>query len=99
MLVSPAILDPLRRSLAWLLSLRDAEGRIVCPQHKVEHTGKTAGVIGLALALRLHDPEAERAELWGVAVEQARRRSLPQSGSTAGEEVADCPARMRPAGW
>ena len=76
MLVSPAILDPLRRSLAWLLSLRDAEGRIVCPQHKVEHTGKTAGVIGLALALRLHDPEADRAELLGVAVEQARRLVL-----------------------
>ena len=76
MLVSPAILDPLRRSLAWLLSLRDPEGKIVCPQHKVEHTGKTAGVIGLALALRVHDPEADRAELLGVAVEQARRLVL-----------------------
>ena len=68
MLVSPAILDPLRRSLAWLLSLRDSEGKIVCPQHKVEHSGKTAGVIGLALALRVHDPDADRAELLGVAV-------------------------------
>ena len=76
MLVSPAILDPLRRSLAWLLSLRDSEGKIVCPQHKVEHSGKTAGVIGLALALRVHDPNADRAELLGVAVEQARRLVL-----------------------
>lgn len=48
----------------------------MCPQHKVEHTGKTAGVIGLALALRVHDPEADRAELLGVAVEQARRLVL-----------------------
>jgi hypothetical protein len=75
-LVSPAILDPLRRSLSWLLSLRDADGKIVCPQHKVEHTGKTAGVIGLALALREHDPDADRAELLGVAVQQARRMVL-----------------------
>ncbi len=48
----------------------------MCPQHKVEHTGKTAGVIGLALGLRAHDPEADRAELLGVAVEQARRLVL-----------------------
>ena len=48
----------------------------MCPQHKVEHSGKTAGVIGLALALRVHDPNADRAELLGVAVEQARRLVL-----------------------
>ena len=72
-LVSPAILEPLGRTLAWLLSLRDGQGRIVCPWHKVEHTGKSAGVIGLALALRTHDPDANREELLGVAVEQARR--------------------------
>jgi len=72
-LVSPVILEPLGRTLAWLLSLRDGQGRIVCPWHKVEHTGKSAGVIGLALALRTHDPDANREELLGVAVEQARR--------------------------
>ncbi len=72
-LVSPAILEPLGRTLAWLLSLRDGQGRIVCPQHGVEHTGKNAGVIGLALALRTHDPDADREELLEVAVEQARR--------------------------
>ena len=60
MLVSPAILEPLGRTLSWLLSLRDGEGRILCPQHRVEHTGKSAGVIGLALALREHDPDADR---------------------------------------
>ena len=64
-LVSPAILEPLGRTLGWLLSLRDSEGRIMCPRHGVEHTGKTAGVIGLALALREHDPSAERSELLG----------------------------------
>ena len=72
-LVSPAILEPLDRTLSWLLSLREVGGRIVCPQHRVEHTGKSAGVIALALALREHDPDADRSELLGVAVEQARR--------------------------
>jgi hypothetical protein len=30
------------RSLDWLLALRDADGRIVCREHAVEHTGKSA---------------------------------------------------------
>ena len=71
--VSPAILEPLGRSLRWLLSLRDGQGRIMCPQHRVEHTGKSAGVIGLALALRTYDPDADKDELLAAAVQQARR--------------------------
>ena len=72
-LVSPAILEPLGRTLRWLLSLRDSQGRIICPQHRVEHTGKSAGVIGLALALRRYDPSADPEELLSVAAQQARR--------------------------
>ncbi len=40
--VREEILEPLRRVLRWLASLRDAQGRIFCPEHKVEHTGKSA---------------------------------------------------------
>ena len=72
-LVSPAILEPLGRSLRWLLSLRDGQGRIICPAHRVEHTGKSAGVIGLALAIRAYEPDADKEELLAVAVQQARR--------------------------
>ncbi len=64
------ILAALERVQAWALGHRDAKGRIVCPEHKVEHTGKSACVAITA------------AELWratGVerhldaAVEQGRR--------------------------
>ena len=42
MTVRPEILQPLVRSAEWLFSLRDGAGRIVCPEHRVEHTGKSA---------------------------------------------------------
>ncbi|HVS18808.1 MAG TPA: hypothetical protein VMT18_09440, partial [Planctomycetota bacterium] len=68
--VREELLEPLRRTLRWLLSLRDGEGRIVCPEHKVEHTGKSAGAAVLALELaRYGDGEALRA----AAIGQGRR--------------------------
>ena len=67
------LVEPLRRVLRWMLSLRDGEGRIVCPEHAVEHTGKSAYVIVLAAELAKHDPHAERSELVAVAAQQGRR--------------------------
>jgi len=50
--VREEVLEPLRRVLEWLLSLRDARGRIVCPEHRVEHSGKNAGVIVIRATAR-----------------------------------------------
>jgi len=63
----------LRRVLDWMLSLRDAEGRILCPEHRVEHTGKSAGAIVLALELARRMEGAERDELQEAALQQGRR--------------------------
>lgn len=65
-------LEPLRRTLAWLSSLRDREGRIFCPEHHLEHTGKSAGAAVLALHLAKHDP-AHRERHAAFAAEQGRR--------------------------
>jgi hypothetical protein len=70
--VREELVEPLRRALAWLLSLRDAQGRIVCPEHKIEHTGKSAGAAVLAARLARHDP-ARRAQHVAAAIEQGRR--------------------------
>jgi len=67
------ILQPIRRVLRWMLSLRDPSGRIICPAHKVEHTGKNAGVIVIACALAKYGNDEERSELLAVARQQARR--------------------------
>jgi hypothetical protein len=59
-----------RRALAWLLSLRDERGRIVCPEHGIEHTGKSAGAAVTAAILgELDDSDALRA----AAVQQGER--------------------------
>jgi hypothetical protein len=67
------LLEPLRRVLGWLARLRDARGRIVCPEHELEHTGKSAYVIVLCCELLKHDPRAERERLVALAREQGRR--------------------------
>ena len=46
-----ALVEPVRRVLGWLLGLRDAHGHIVCPEHRIEHTGKNAGAIVIACEL------------------------------------------------
>lgn len=70
--VREEFVEPLRRTLEWLLSLCDAQNRIVCPEHKLEHTGKSAGAAVLALQLAVHDP-ARRAHYVDAAVGQGRR--------------------------
>lgn len=42
---------PLVRVFDWALGLERAPGELICPEHKVEHTGKTANVVILALEL------------------------------------------------
>ena len=71
--VSERVLAPLQRVLRWLLSLRDDEGRVICPVHKVEHTGKSAYVALLAARLALLDPSCDRAALIAAARQQGRR--------------------------
>ncbi|MCC6407272.1 MAG: hypothetical protein IT453_08900, partial [Planctomycetes bacterium] len=62
--------EPVRRTLRWLLSLRDARGRIVCPEHKLEHTGKSAGAAVMAAILgELDDDDTLRA----AALQQGER--------------------------
>lgn len=70
--VREELLEPLRRVLGWLSSLRDSQGRILCPEHGIEHTGKSAGAAALALHLSRHDPERREAHA-ASAVEQGRR--------------------------
>ena len=77
------LLEPLRRTLGWLLSLRDGEGRVVCPEHQIEHTGKSACVAILAARLAAHDPGSGSS--WGeAAVQQGRRlvANLEREGSS-----------------
>ena len=67
------IVEPVRRTLRWMASLRDAEGRIVCSEHQVEHTGKSAYAIVTACELLALDPARDEAFLFELAVQQARR--------------------------
>jgi hypothetical protein len=71
--VREALLEPVRRTLGWLLSLRDAQGRIVCPEHRIEHTGKSAGAAVMAASLAGLDPATGGETLVEAAVEQGRR--------------------------
>lgn len=67
------LLEPLRRTLRWLSSLADERGALVCPEHRIEHTGKSACALSLALALLEHDPAADREFLRNFAIAQGRR--------------------------
>ncbi len=71
--VREEILAPLQGVLRWMLSLRDEQGRIMCPSHGVEHTGKSAGALVLALELAKHAPHEQVAELNAVALQQGLR--------------------------
>lgn len=79
------IVEPVRRVLGWLLSLRDSEGRIVCPEHEIEHTGKSAGAIVMACELARHAEGEDRDALLDAAVQQARRlvANLVREGDSA----------------
>ncbi|MFO1010051.1 MAG: hypothetical protein U1F29_08320 [Planctomycetota bacterium] len=67
------LLEPLRRTFRWLAGLRGADGRIVCPWHRVEHTGSNAGLIVLACALLEHDAQADQQLLRREARLESRR--------------------------
>jgi hypothetical protein len=68
-----AFIEPVRRVLDWMISLRDSQGRIMCPWHRIEHTGKNAGVIVMASVLADLTDGSDRDELIAVAVQQAHR--------------------------
>ena len=84
--VREELLAPLRRVLEWQLSMRESDGSIRCPEHGVEHTGKSAGVIVLALELARRDPRADVDRLREVALEQGRRLV----GNLVNEENSPC---------
>src|SRR5437867_3615458 len=71
--VREEILEPTRRTLLWLAGLRDRDARILCPEHKVEHTGKSAYAIVSACELLALDPGRDPDYLRGLALGQARR--------------------------
>jgi len=86
--VRDEILEPVRRVLAWMLRFAEGEGdggRIVCPAHGVEHTGKSAGAIVMAVELLRLDPGRDDERLLAVAVGQARRlvANLQREGTSA----------------
>jgi hypothetical protein len=67
------LVRPVRRALDWMLSLRGADGRLVCPEHRVEHTGKNAGAVVTALELARHADPEDAARLESVALDLGRR--------------------------
>lgn len=83
--VREELVEPVRRSLRWLASLRDARGRIVCPDHKVEHTGKSAYAIVTACELMRLDPQRDAEFLHALAMQQAHRLcdNLVREGDSA----------------
>ncbi len=82
--MSEALVEPLRRVFRWLVSHVGADGRLVCPEHGVEHTGKNAYVIVLAAELARRDPLADREALRAAAVTQGRRlvQNLQREGDS-----------------
>jgi hypothetical protein len=60
----------LERVLGWLATLEDGQGRLMCPEHRIEHTGKSA--CAALLALELFRATGRRAHL-DFAVRQGRR--------------------------
>ena len=67
LLVRSELAAPLRAVLGWMLACERAPGELICPFHKMEHTGKSAGAIVIACALARHDPAADGDELFQVA--------------------------------
>lgn len=71
----------LERCLAWLETTRDGANRLMCPDHRIEHTGKSACVA--ILALELYRATGDAAHL-ATAVRQGRRlvTRLEREGSS-----------------
>ncbi len=67
---------PLHRVLRWLASTeRGASGELVCPEHHIEHTGKSAGALLLAVELMAHGDGGEADALFALARRVALRIS------------------------
>lgn len=66
-------LRALRRAFDWFVAQRDGQGHLVCAEHGVEHTGKIAGAIVIALELAQQDPESDSAALHQLAFDLGRR--------------------------
>ncbi|HVS09129.1 MAG TPA: hypothetical protein VMS76_04575 [Planctomycetota bacterium] len=82
--VREELLEPVRRSLGWLLALRDPGGRILCPDHGIEHTGKSACAAITACVLARLDGAGEGDGLYAAALEQGRRlvHNLQREGTS-----------------
>jgi hypothetical protein len=60
----------LERTAGWLLGLADDQQRLICPEHRIEHTGKSA--CAAILFLELHKQTGK--ESWAeAAIAQGRR--------------------------
>ena len=91
--IDSQVLTPLERVLAWLLAQGEGEpdGRLVCPDHRVEHTGKNANVAILACALaRLGSSEGDH--LFHAARDIARRNAQTHAFAL---RATKCGARLR----
>ncbi len=81
-----AIVEPLQRVLGWMLEHADPKtGALICRQHGIEHTGKSAGAVVLATELARFAPEADRDRLFEVARAQCGRIAgrLEREGDSA----------------
>ncbi len=68
------ILEPLRRVTSWLLALRDERQRVLCPEHGIEHTGKSAYLAVLCCELARWERDARvRDALIEAALGQGQR--------------------------
>lgn len=68
------VVAPLLRVLGWLASHERGErGELVCPEHGIEHTGKSAGALLLATELLPHAPAGDRDGLLALARRLAGR--------------------------
>ncbi len=75
------LLAPLERATTFAQSLDAGDGRLICPEHRVEHTGKSACVAISALELYRHTAKVRWRDL---AVAQGRRlvARLEREGSS-----------------
>ena len=73
--MTPDVREPLRRVLAWIRAHEDAGagGALVCREHRIEHTGKTACAVILAIELAKEAAGDERADLVGFVRRQCER--------------------------
>ncbi len=78
------ILEPLRRVYGWLAGLVEPDGRLRCPEHGIEHTGKSACAAILAARLAVLDP-GRAAAYRSFAVAQGKRlvANLVREGDSA----------------